>query len=156
MRYLDYYRFDTLNGEGVRATLFVSGCIHACPKCFNPKSQNFKAGKVFSKEMEDLIIADLNDERVKRKGLTLSGGDPFHPDNAKELIPFIHRVKRETTGKDIWSWTGYEIKDLKGVQLELLSLIDVLVDGKFIDELKDPTLKFRGSSNQIIHRLNEK
>ncbi|QLB12454.1 ribonucleoside-triphosphate reductase class III activase subunit [Bisgaardia hudsonensis] len=156
MNYLQYYPVDIVNGEGTRCTLFVSGCEHACKGCYNKKSWSFSAGVVFDQVMEDQIIQDLQDTRIKRQGLTLSGGDPLHPRNIPTLLKLVKRVKQECTDKDIWVWTGYKLTELNEQQQEMLPYIDVLIDGKFIQEQADPALAWRGSANQIIHRFSAK
>ncbi|BDH47378.1 hypothetical protein TUM12370_34220 [Salmonella enterica subsp. enterica serovar Choleraesuis] len=103
--------------------------------------------------MEDRIIADLNDTRIKRQGLSLSGGDPLHPQNVASILRLVQRVRRECPDKDIWVWTGYKIDELSAEQREVVDLINVLVDGKFVMDLKDPALIWRGSSNQVVHHL---
>lgn len=158
MNYLKYYDIDVLNGEGVRCTLFVSGCIHGCKGCFQKKSWSHKAGHPYTKELEDKILSDLKDKRIKRQGLTLSGGDPFDLSNLDDVISLVERVRKESPKSDIWSWTGYTIEEIlkNKKQSYLLSMLDVLVDGKFEEDLKDVTLKWRGSSNQRIHYLKDK
>lgn len=153
MNYLQYYPIDVVNGEGTRCTLFVAGCTHHCKGCYNQKSWSFSAGVAFDQTMADQIIADLQDTRIKRQGLSLSGGDPLHPFNLATLLPFVQRVKRECPDKDIWCWTGYQLAELTAYQQQLLPYIDVLIDGKFIQEQADPSLIWRGSANQIIYRL---
>lgn len=153
MNYLQYYPIDVVNGEGTRCTLFVAGCTHHCKGCYNQKSWSFSAGVLFDQTMADQIIADLQDTRIKRQGLSLSGGDPLHPFNLATLLPFVQRVKRECPDKDIWCWTGYQLTELTAYQQQILPYIDVLIDGKFIQEQADPSLIWRGSANQIIYRL---
>lgn len=153
MNYLQYYPVDIVNGEGTRCTLFVSGCTHGCKGCYNQKSWSFSAGVPFGIEMEEQILKDLKDTRIKRQGLTLSGGDPLHPRNIEALLPLVQRVKRECPDKDIWVWTGYKLEELDAYQQQMLPYIDVLIDGKFIQEQADPSLVWRGSANQIIHRF---
>ena len=153
MNYLQYYPVDIVNGEGTRCTLFVSGCTHGCKGCYNQKSWSFSAGVPFGIEMEEQILKDLKDTRIKRQGLTLSGGDPLHPRNIEALLPLVQRVKRECPDKDIWVWTGYKLEELDEYQRQMLPYIDVLIDGKFIQEQADPSLVWRGSANQIIHRF---
>ncbi len=153
MNYLQYYPVDIVNGEGTRCTLFVSGCEHACKGCYNQKSWSFSAGVLFDQAMEEQIIRDLKDTRIKRQGLTLSGGDPMHPRNVEYLLPLVQRIKRECPDKDIWVWTGYKLDELNPFQRKMLEYIDVLVDGKFIQEQADPSLVWRGSANQVIHRF---
>ncbi|CNE88336.1 anaerobic ribonucleoside-triphosphate reductase activating protein [Yersinia frederiksenii] len=103
--------------------------------------------------MEDQIIADLNDSRIRRQGLSLSGGDPLHPQNLSAILQLVKRVRQECDGKDIWLWTGYTLSDLSEGQQQVVDLINVLVDGKFVQDLKDPSLIWRGSGNQVIHYL---
>ncbi len=156
MNYLQYYPVDIVNGEGTRCTLFVSGCTHGCKGCYNQKSWSFSAGVSFGIEMEEQILKDLKDTRIKRQGLTLSGGEPLHPRNVEALLPLVQRVKRECPDKDIWVWTGYKLEELDEYQRQMLPYIDVLIDGKFIQEQADPSLVWRGSANQVIHRLTSK
>ncbi|MFZ7159577.1 anaerobic ribonucleoside-triphosphate reductase-activating protein [Avibacterium gallinarum] len=153
MNYLQYYPVDIVNGEGTRCTLFVSGCEHACKGCYNQKSWSFSAGVPFDKAMEDQIIRDLQDQRIKRQGLSLSGGDPLHPRNVPTLLALVKRVKTECPDKDIWLWTGYKLAELNDLQRQMLPYIDVLIDGKFIKEQADPSLIWRGSANQVIYRF---
>ncbi|OOF71193.1 anaerobic ribonucleoside-triphosphate reductase-activating protein [Rodentibacter caecimuris] len=153
MNYLQYYPVDVVNGEGTRCTLFVSGCTHACKGCYNQKSWSFRSGLPFDQTMQDQIIRDLQDTRIKRQGLSLSGGDPLHPNNVEALLPFVQRVKEECPDKDIWLWTGYTLGELNEIQRQMLPYIDVLVDGKFEQENADPALIWRGSANQVIYRF---
>lgn len=147
---------DIANGVGVRTVLFVSGCRNHCKDCFQPETWDFHHGEPFTETVENEIIESLQPAYIK--GLTLLGGDPFEPENQAALLPFIRRVAAQCQGKDIWAYTGYVLdKDLiPGGKCytkdtpELLSLIDVLVDGPFISEEKDITLKFRGSRNQRL------
>lgn len=153
MNYLQYYPTDVINGEGTRCTLFVSGCTHHCKGCYNQKSWSFDAGVPFDNAMEEQILADLKDTRIKRQGLSLSGGDPLHPKNVAGLLPLVRRIKKECPDKDIWLWTGYLLAELTDYQQQMLPYIDVLIDGKFIQEQADPNLIWRGSKNQVIYRL---
>ena len=117
------------------------------------KSWSFDNGVLFDEAMEQQIINDLKDTRIKRQGLTLSGGDPMHPRNVEALLPFVQRVKKECPDKDIWVWTGYKLDELDDYQRQMLPYIDVLIDGKFIQEQADPSLVWRGSANQVIYRF---
>ncbi|MCI5621928.1 MAG: anaerobic ribonucleoside-triphosphate reductase activating protein [Lachnospiraceae bacterium] len=147
---------DIANGIGVRTVLFVSGCRNHCKGCFQPETWDFCHGNPFTKETENEIIKSL--DSVYIKGLTLLGGDPFEPENQKVLLPFVRRVCRECPTKDIWAYTGYVLdRDLiPGGRCytedtgELLSYIDILVDGPYIEEQHDITLKFKGSANQRV------
>lgn len=154
MNYAEIKEFDIANGPGVRLTLFVSGCTHHCPECFNPETWDFNYGKPFTGEVQDKLIDMLRDESYQ--GLTLLGGEPMEPANQKALLPFIKRVRRECPDKDIWCFTGYlfDRDILEGFAekmsetRELLSLLDVVVDGEFKIALKDVTLLYKGSANQ--------
>ena len=155
MKYADIKQFDVANGPGIRVSLFVSGCTHHCKGCFNKIAQDFNYGKEFTEETIDKIIEYLKPEHIN--GLSLLGGEPFEKANQQEIVKLLRRVKEEFGDtKSIWAFSGYLFdKDmLHGVMKdwpytrEILSYIDVLVDGKFVEELKDFRLKFRGSSNQ--------
>ena len=155
MNYAEIKRFDIANGLGIRVSLFVSGCTHHCKNCFNSIAWDFNYGKEFTKEVEDSIIKMLNNPNVS--GLTLLGGEPMEPVNQMGLIDFLRRVKKEVPNKNIWCYTGYTLEHdlLMGrahtpITEEILSYIDVLVDGKYVEELKSLMLKFRGSSNQRL------
>ena len=147
---------DIANGLGVRTVLFVSGCRNRCEGCFQPETWNFQNGKLFDKKTEDDIIASLEPDFIK--GLTLLGGDPFEPENQEGLIEFMRRVKEECPNKDVWAYTGYLLdedlcpggKKYTEYTEELLSYIDVLVDGPFVLEKKSLSLKFKGSGNQRV------
>ena len=156
MNYSKYYPIDVLNGEGTRCTLFVSGCIHNCKGCYNQSTWSPDAGERFTEQLADQIIKDLNDSRIKRQGLSLSGGDPLHPRNVGAVLSLIKRVKAECTDKNIWLWSGYTLADLDQKQHEIISLVDVFIDGKYIEELANTKLAWRGSSNQVIHYLTQK
>ncbi len=153
MNYHKYHSVDVVNGEGTRCTLFVSGCEHNCRGCYNKSAFNVKSGNVFTKELEDQIISDLQNTRIKRKGLSLSGGDPLHPANVDAILSLVERVKNECPDKDIWLWSGYRLCDINEKQKRIIDLIDVLVDGRFEKDLYNPSLLWRGSKNQVIHRL---
>ncbi|NAW56410.1 MULTISPECIES: anaerobic ribonucleoside-triphosphate reductase-activating protein [unclassified Vibrio] len=155
MNYCQYYAVDVVNGPGTRCTLFVSGCVHQCRGCYNQSTQKLDAGSAFTQQAEDRIINDLNDTRIKRRGLSLSGGDPLHPANVYAVLKLVKRVRKECPDKDIWMWTGYTLQELNDAQKEVASYIDVLVDGRFEQDKADPSLQWRGSSNQIIHKFTE-
>lgn len=147
---------DVANGRGVRVTLFVSGCRNHCKGCFQPATWNFNYGEEFTEETENQILEMLKPMFID--GLTLLGGDPFEPENQKALLPFLRKVKEQYPKKDIWAFTGYLYDNLLagGVHPcceeteEMLSLIDVLVDGPFMEEKKNLALRFRGSENQRL------
>lgn len=152
MNYHQYYPVDIVNGPGTRCTLFVSGCVHECPGCYNKSTRRLNSGLPFTTEMADRIIADLNDTRIKRQDLPFRRRS-LHPQNVPEILALVRRILAECPGKDIWVWTGYKLDELNDAQREVVDLINVLVDGKFVEDLKDPALIWRGSSNQVVHRL---
>lgn len=160
MNYATIKKYDIANGLGVRVSLFVSGCTHHCKNCFNAVAWDFAYGNLFTKDVEDEIILALQKPMIS--GLTLLGGEPMEPQNQRGLYEFIKRVKASVPDKDIWCYTGYTLETdlLKGkahldITDDFLSLIDVLVDGKFVEELKNLNLKFRGSSNQRVIDLKQ-
>ena len=116
MNYHQYYPVDIVNGPGTRCTLFVSGCVHECPGCYNKSTWRLNSGMPFTAEMEDKIISDLNDTRIHRQGISLSGGDPLHPQNVPDILKLVKRIRRECSGKDIWVWTGYKLDELNAQQ----------------------------------------
>ena len=153
MKYANIKYFDVANGEGIRTSLFVSGCTHHCKGCFNEVAWDFQYGQDFTEEVENKIIDSLKPYYIA--GLTLLGGEPMEKANQKGLFNLVKKVKQIYPEKTIWCFTGYLFEDLLdgGKQRteyteQLLNNIDVIVDGKFIEELKDLTLKFKGSSNQ--------
>ena len=156
MNYSAIRTCDIADGPGVRVSLFVSGCRHRCKGCFNPDTWDFAAGEPFTEETENRIIEASSPPYIA--GLSLLGGEPFEPENQRALLPFLHKFRERFPQKDVWAWTGcvYERELLKEspwrceVTDEMLSLIDVLVDGPFVESLKDISLLFRGSSNQRI------
>ncbi|MWN31975.1 MULTISPECIES: anaerobic ribonucleoside-triphosphate reductase-activating protein [unclassified Gilliamella] len=153
MNYHRYYSVDVVNGEGTRCTLFVAGCVHQCRGCYNKSTWPLDSGLPFTQSLEDQIIKDLQDTEIKRQGLSLSGGDPLHPKNVPAILKLVQRVKFECDNKDIWLWTGYKLDELTEEQQAVISYIDVLIDGKFVEELADPKLLWRGSSNQVIYHF---
>lgn len=156
MYYAEIKDCDVANGEGVRVSLFVSGCTMHCVGCFNQEAWDFKFGKPFTPEVEDRIIEMLRPPYIS--GLTLLGGEPFEKPNQQALLPFLRRVRAELPEKNIWAYTGrlYDEDLQPGGHVycdatdEMLSLIDVLVDGEFMEAEKDISLAFRGSGNQRI------
>ena len=148
-RIIDYKAFNFVDGEGVRNSLYVSGCMFHCKGFYNAATWSFKAGIPYTKELEEQIMRDLAQPYVQ--GLTLLGGEPFL--NTGILIPLVKRIREELPEKDIWSWTGYTWEELMletPDKLELLHLVDILVDGRFDITKKNLMLQFRGSSNQRI------
>ena len=158
MNYATIKWTDIANGEGVRISLFVSGCTHRCKNCFNQVAWDFAFGEPFNQAVMDRIFTELQSSCIA--GLSLLGGEPLEPQNQAALYPFIQEVKRRFPEKTIWCYTGYVLDEKNGnlkerrkntaVTKELISMFDVLVDGPFIERLKDIRLKFRGSSNQRV------
>lgn len=137
---------DIADGLGVRTTVFVSGCRRHCKGCHNPETWDFAYGKPFTETLQNEIMESLKPPWIQ--GLTICGGEPFEPENEEALSLFLIRVKRDLPSKDVWIYSGFTLEELKG--RELLRYVDVLVDGPFIEELKDAGLAFRGSRNQRI------
>ncbi len=150
---------DIANGEGVRTSLFVSGCRRHCPFCFNEEAQNFASGQAFDAQAEEAILKSLEPEYVD--GLSLLGGEPMEPENQHGLVDFVERVKARFPQKNVWCYTGDVLEELlpggrhrTEVTDRLLACIDILVDGPFVQAQKDITLRFRGSANQRIIDMN--
>jgi anaerobic ribonucleoside-triphosphate reductase activating protein len=158
MNYATIKWTDIANGEGVRISLFVSGCTHRCKNCFNQVAWDFDYGQPFDDEIANKILDELGSSFIA--GLSLLGGEPLEPQNQEALLPFVREVKRRYPDKPIWCYTGFTLDEKNGQLVEtrkntpftkeLISYFDVLVDGAFIEELKDIRLKFRGSSNQRV------
>ena len=146
MNYLKITKDDLLNGEGVRVTLWVSGCNHHCKNCHNPETWNDREGQLFDSK----AIEEISNELLKPyvAGLTLTGGDPLYPKNRETIGDLIKEVKRKFPNKNIWLWTGYKWNEIK--DLSFIKYIDVLVDGEFVQNLYSPNLMWRGSSNQNV------
>jgi len=145
-----------VDGIGVRTTIFISGCRHNCKGCQNPEIQNFHDGKEFTLELQKEIINQIKNNPLIQ-GITLSGGDPMF--SAKELVEFVRLAKKELNDINLWCYTGYTYEEVRYSKdldmIDLLKMCNVLVDGKFIEEQKDITLSFRGSSNQRIIDIKE-
>lgn len=156
MNYAKINKNDIANGIGVRVTLFVSGCTHHCKGCFNQEAWDFDYGEPFTEAVENELLEALSPSWIN--GITLLGGEPMEPSNQRVLVPFLKRVKEKYPEKTIWCFSGYTLEtDLLAdsrarceVTDEMLSLVDVLVDGEFVEELKNISLRFRGSSNQRL------
>lgn len=155
MYYSNIKPYDVANGNGIRVSLFVSGCRNNCKGCFNLEAQKFNNGYEYTIETEEEIINLLDKHYVQ--GLTLLGGEPFEPENQMGLLSLVKKIKNKFPNKNIWAYTGYTLEKILSIDHpncsitnEFLSYIDVLVDGKFIEELKDISLKFKGSSNQRV------
>ena len=154
MNYAEIKNCDIANGPGVRVSLFVSGCTHRCKGCFNEIAWDFQYGKPFTQETVDMLLKMLEPDHIK--GLTLLGGEPFEPQNQPAVVDFLRQMKAKYPQKSVWAFSGYLFdRDMLGgrlgeLTLEFLSYLDVLVDGPFIEEKKNLSLRFRGSSNQRI------
>ena len=159
MYYCNIKYNDVADGPGCRTTLFVSGCTHHCEGCFQPETWDFTYGEPYTDKVEQEILDSLKPVYVS--GLTLLGGEPFEPEHQRALLSLLRRIREEYPKKNIWAFSGYLYEELTGqiegtgrarceVTDEILSLIDVLVDGKFILSQRDTTLKFKGSPNQNI------
>lgn len=161
MNFGEIKKCDIANGEGVRVSLFVSGCTHHCKGCFNAQTWDFNFGEPFTEEVENSLLEDLAPSYIV--GLTLLGGEPMEPENQRALVPFLRKVKEKLPNKTIWCYSGYTYDEdlVEGgkawceVTAEMLSMMDVLVDGEFVEALKDIRLIFKGSSNQRIINLKE-
>ena len=158
MKYAKIKKCDVANGPGVRVSLFVTGCNHHCKNCFNKEAWDFNYGDDFTQKQESEIIEDLKPDYIT--GLSLLGGEPFEKTNQEGLVPLIKKVKETYPNKEIWCYTGFTFdkqilcqmigEEHRETTKEMLDNIDYIVDGRFVDELKDPKLRFRGSSNQRI------
>ena len=153
MNYAEIKNCDIANGPGVRVSLFVSGCTHHCPGCFNEVAWDFQYGKPFTQKTIDLILGMLRPSYIR--GLTLLGGEPFEPENQSAVVELLRQIKGEMPNKSIWAYSGYLFdRDILSGRLgdtrEYLSNLDVLVDGPFVQEKKNLSLRFRGSENQRI------
>lgn len=158
MNYATIKWTDIANGEGVRISLFVSGCTHRCKNCFNEIAWDFSYGEVFDESVEQKILDALSSDFIA--GISLLGGEPLEPQNQEGLFPFIKKVRQQFPQKTIWCYTGFVLDEKTGLLTalhkntnctkELISMFDVLVDGPYIEELKNIRLKFRGSSNQRV------
>lgn len=149
MNYIRIDKFDMLNGEGCRVLLWVTGCTHHCPGCHNPETWDPKEGNIFDLEAKKRLFEYLSEDYIS--GLTLTGGDPLFHSNREPLTKLCKDIKDKFPYKTIWLYTGYDYNQVKN--LEIMNYIDVVVDGPFIEKLKDPTLEWRGSSNQHIIKL---
>ena len=146
MHYNKIRKMDISNGPGIRVAIFVQGCTFNCPNCFNPETHDFNEGKEFSDEMIEEVLALAAADHIA--GLSILGGEPLHPKNIKEVTSLAKKFKEKYPHKSIWLWTGFNYEDIKGN--EITSYLDVLVDGRYQDELHDFMLKWRGSSNQRV------
>ena len=153
---------DVANGEGMRVSVFVSGCRNHCKGCFQPQTWDFNYGREYTPEIEQFIIDELS--KSYYDGITILGGDPMEPENQEPVLRLLRRIKKELPDKNVWAYTGYVYdRDLvpggkrfvDGVTRELLESLDILIDGRFVEELKNLMLNFRGSGNQRIIKMKE-
>lgn len=153
MRYNTIKQLDIANGPGCRVSLFVQGCSFNCPGCFNTVAKDFSGGKEFTDQTLDLLLKLIEPDHIS--GLSILGGEPLHPRNRDEVLRITKKIKEVYPYKDIWLWTGYTFEEV--ADLLSGSGVDVVVDGQFVEELKDLRLKYRGSSNQrVIHMQKDK
>lgn len=156
MYYGEIKNCDIANGIGVRVSLFVSGCTNHCEHCFQPETWDFHYGQPFTAETQETLLQLLTPAYIN--GLSLLGGEPFEPGNQRELLPFLRRVKALYPGKTVWAYSGFTLEELRTpgsypcceVTESILAMVDVLVDGRFIEAQKDISLLFRGSANQRL------
>ncbi len=157
MNYGEIKKNDIANGRGIRVSLFVSGCRHHCKGCFNPETWDFCYGKEFTSETADQILTALKPDYID--GITILGGEPFEPENQPEILNLLKKIRKELPEKTVWCYSGYLFEELCGlvpstahtdITNDILGLTDVLVDGKFVLEKKNISLRFRGSENQRI------
>lgn len=146
MRYNKIRKMDISNGEGVRVSIFMQGCTFNCKNCFNPETHSFDGGKEFTEDTINRVLELSGNENVE--GLSILGGEPLHPKNIEGTTLLSKRFKEKYPNKNIWVWTGFLFENLK--DSEVMKYIDVLVDGQYVDELHNPMLKWRGSSNQRV------
>lgn len=146
MNYNKIRKTDISNGPGIRVAIFVQGCTFNCKNCFNPETHDFDGGKEFNQATIDTIIELCSKDHIK--GLSILGGEPLHPKNITEVTHLAKEVKTHIPDKEIWVWSGFKYEYLKNQ--EIFKYIDVLVDGQFEEDKHDPTLKWRGSSNQRV------
>lgn len=146
MRYHNITKDDMLNGDGLRVVLWVAGCCHGCKGCHNPVTWDIDGGLPFDREAKAELFAEL--EKPYISGVTLSGGDPLHPGNREEIGRLMEEIRERFPDKTIWLYTGYDWEQVR--ELPYLAFADVLVDGRFVEELKNEDLYWRGSSNQRV------
>ena len=152
MRYNVIRKMDISNGPGVRVSIFMQGCAFHCKNCFNPETWDFNGGKEFSQNTIDEVLNLCDKKQVK--GLSILGGEPMHPDNIEATTKLAKAFKERFPDKNIWAWSGFKFdEDLK--DKEVMKYIDVLVDGRYVDELHNPALKWKGSSNQRVINVQE-
>lgn len=150
MNYHDIKKCDMLNGSGIRVSLWVSGCKHNCNRCQNPQTWNIDGGILFDKKNEKELFEALKKSYIS--GITFTGGDPLHENNLQDVLNIINKIRIQLPDKTVWLYTGYELSECfkHPKRKEIISKCDIVVDGRYVEELRDITLKWRGSSNQKI------
>lgn len=152
MRYNKIRKMDISDGPGVRVSIFMQGCTFNCKQCFNPETHDFNGGKEFNEKTIDRVLELCDNEHIE--GLSILGGEPMHPKNIEGTKELAKAFKEKFPNKNVWVWSGFKFdKDLKGK--EVLKYVDVLVDGQYQEELSNPTLKWKGSSNQRVINVQE-
>lgn len=153
MRYAQIREIDVANGPGIRISLYTQGCRRHCPFCFNEETWDFNGGLPFTEKEEDAIITLVNKPHIA--GLTILGGEPMEKESRPAILHLLKRVRKECPNKNIWLYSSFLYEDFKNFDEPILDYVDVLVDGMFINDLKDPHLRFRGSSNQRLINIPE-
>ena len=153
MRYNKIRKMDVSNGPGIRVSIFLQGCEFHCKNCFNPETWSFKSGKEFTNETINKILELSDKETVS--GLSILGGEPMHPKNIEGTIELAKKFKEKFPKKTVWVWSGFLYEDVLKRDPEVFNYIDVMVDGQYVDELHDPTLRWKGSSNQRVIDIKE-
>lgn len=147
MRYNKIRKMDISNGPGVRVSIFTQGCAFNCKNCFNPETHDFNAGKEFTDETMDTILQLCDNDNIE--GLSILGGEPMHPQNIEGTTKLAKAFKEKYPNKNVWAWSGFSFDDYIKDK-DIVNYVDVIVDGQYVDELKNPTLKYKGSSNQRV------
>lgn len=148
MRYNKIRKMDISDGPGVRVSIFMQGCTFKCKNCFNPETHDFKGGTEFTDETIDKVLSLAKPDHIK--GLSVLGGEPMHPVNIDGTMKLVKTFKEKYPDKSVWVWSGFLYDDIMERNKEIFNYIDVLVDGQYDDSLHDPTLKWKGSSNQRV------
>ena len=151
MRWAMIRKEDISNGPGIRTSIYVQGCSHHCKGCFNPETWDFNSGNLWTKEIQNKFIALANSKTIV--GFSILGGEPLQ--QGEEMLELVTKIKNTYPDKSIWMWTGYRYEELNELQTRIVSKVDVLIDGKFEIENKNPSLRFRGSSNQRVIDIHE-
>lgn len=153
MRYAQMRKYDVANGSGIRTSLFVQGCTRHCKGCFNPETWDFAGGMEWTSQTEDEFVELTGKPHIK--GATILGGEPMEPENRGAVTALLKRLKETYPEKDIWMYSSYTFEELKEDEGNVLLYLDVLVDGEFVEEKKDLSLRFRGSSNQRVIKVQD-